>query len=180
MYEDWDMKGSLLTIGTVAIVTGLSLSARADLPMTITKVMDHNVFTLQVPDIGTGKPAYGGRLRIYDVHIAKMVEVTDFYCTEGRLEAARPVNWRYFAGGGRTQMGTFQLTCGLARDLAIAYGMGKSEPTTVDEFYRQKARQVDPKVLEIPTLNIRGDGKITSWLRFTNNFKPIVPPQNDR
>jgi hypothetical protein len=179
MDEDFYMKGSLLTIGTVAMIVGLSLPVRADFPMTITKVMDENVFTLNVPDIATGKPAYGGRLRIYDVHIAKMVEVTDFYCTEGRL-AERPVNWRYLAGGGRTEMGTFQLTCGLARDLAIAYGMGKTESTAIDEFYRRKMRQVDPEVLEIPTLNIRGDGKVTSWLRFTNNFKPIVPPQNDR
>jgi hypothetical protein len=175
--EAGNMKGSLLTIGTMAMVIGLGLPAKADLPMEIAADMKSHQFTITVPNIKTDEPAYGGRLRIYDVHIAKMVEVTDFYCTNGVIGSGRPVVWQYYAGSGRTDMGRFELSCNLARDLAIAYGVGATESTLVDQFPHGRRRSTD---VAIPTLNIRGSGKINSWLGFTNNFKPTSPPNNDR
>ena len=45
--------------------------------------------TFVVPERSTAVPAYGGSLRLYDVHIAKMIEITaDQFCTQPANEGA--------------------------------------------------------------------------------------------
>ncbi len=160
----------LMTIGGVLAAMTMTIApAQADVPMEINRILETNRFTLTVPG-NTTESAYGGRLRLYDVHIAKMVEVTDYYCSKGQLNADRSVVWNYYANSGDTNMGTFKLSCGLSRDLAIAYGIGRLESTLMRETYRR--RSGDLESVDIPSLNIKG-GKVDSWLRFAGNLKPV-------
>jgi hypothetical protein len=133
--------------------------AKADIPMKIAP--GRSGWTITVPDEDTTVPAYGGRLRKYDVHIAKMIEVTSLSCKQSPRN--RTLSWTYRADNGAANMGTFAVSCGLVWDLFDAYGTGKSEET---QFVDSDGSTM------IPTLNITG-GKVDKWIRFTNNFKPI-------
>ena len=130
--------------------------AKADFPMIIG--VDEGFWYLIAPDADTTISAYGGKLRLYDVHIAKMVEVTHNYCTRGTRMNRN--EWTYSAN--KTKMGKFVITCKLANDLVSAYGLGKAEKTQLEG-----SRRIDM----IPTLNITG-GKVDKWMQFTQNFKP--------
>lgn len=48
---------------------------------------------LSVPDRHTTKSAFGGALRLYDAHIAKMFEVTDFLCHKNGWSSSTEFNW---------------------------------------------------------------------------------------
>jgi hypothetical protein len=147
------------TIALILIGNTISLQqAKADIPMMITS--EAGGWVLTVPDTNTTVSAYGGRLRHYDVHIAKMVEVTRSSCKQTPRNYTK--RWKYLAGNGSISMGSFVISCGLALDLFDAYGTGKSEETEFEGF--------DPSL--VPTLNITGS-KVDKWIRFTNNFKPI-------
>ena len=145
----------LMMIGS-AIVPQI---AKADISMKIAP--RRSGWTITVPDEDTTVPAYGGRLRKYDVHIAKMIEVTSLSCKQSPRN--RTLSWTYYADNGSANMGTFAVSCGLVWDLFDAYGTGKPEAT---EFVDSEG------VTMIPTLNITG-GKVNKWIRFTNNFKPV-------
>ena len=153
------MNTKISLIGTIVLtMLGSAISpqiAKAELPM---KLFDNgNGISLTVPNSDTTLPAYGGRLRLYDVHIAKMFEVTYHACQERRQKSG--LTWFYAADNGKTKMGTFKITCNLARDIVSAYGLGKYEPS---QF-------IDDEV-KIRTLNITG-GKVDKWMQFTKNFK---------
>lgn len=152
------LSASCVTIANVA-------QASTALPMSIST--GEGMFDLIVPDTNTTKSAYGGRLRVYDVHIAKMVEVTYFMCSSGRLSPGTV--WSYRAGNGSIDMGNFQISCQLANDLAIAYGLGQPESTSIRFSYEEAGSSVG--TMNIPILNITG-GKVDKWMSFTQRFKP--------
>ena len=129
--------------------------AQANIEMTVSS--DEGYYFLSTPVDDTTVPAYGGRLRLYDVHIAKMFEMTQYYCKPRGGE--RVLKWIYSAN--KTPMGEFHISCDLANDITVAYGLGKTEYT------RTSGRPAN-----VPTLNITG-GKVDKWIRFTNNFKPV-------
>jgi serine/threonine-protein kinase len=59
--------------------------AQTEVPLTIqaggTEGTDgFALLSITVPNRDTTRSAYGGQLRFYDVHVAKMFEVTDFLC----------------------------------------------------------------------------------------------------
>ncbi|BAS58101.1 hypothetical protein NIES2135_25140 [Leptolyngbya boryana NIES-2135] len=142
------------------------LQASTALPMTLST--SEGYYTMKVSDNDTTRSAYGGGLRVYDVHIAKMFEVTYRVCTTGRLSPG--ANWTYLAGNGSINMGNFYISCDLASDIAIAYGLGNPERTTILHFAGEEA-EGEPRTEGIPILNITG-GKIDRWMNFTRNFKP--------
>ena len=148
---------ALMMIGN-AIVPQI---ARADIEMSISS--DEGYYFLTSPVDDTTAPAYGGKLRLYDVHIAKLFEMSHFDCQRRNYQSDYTFRWRYFAGSdnNKTNMGEFHISCRLANDVATAYGLGKTEYT------RTSGRPVN-----VPTLNITG-GKVDKWIRFTNNFKPV-------
>lgn len=117
-----------------------------------------------VPDTDTTRSAYGGQLRRYDVHLAKMFEVTDYECRRQSERNWSQVAWQYYAAGGDVNMGTFFITCNHAREIAIAYGLGQTEATSI-LYYRVTIAE------DVPILNIVGD-KIGRWLDFTRSFRP--------
>lgn len=125
---------------------------------------DGDNWFLRTPVADTTESFSGGTLRVYDVHIAKMVEITHYQCNNSGSRADR--TWFYFANKDEN-MGQFRISCDLAKDLAIAYGMGKAEATAIF-----MAEIEEPSTKRIPTLNITG-GKVKTWMKFTQNFKPI-------
>ena len=117
-----------------------------------------------VPDFQTTKPMANG-LRRYDAHIAKMFELTYYECTnQQEYRDWNVIRWQYYAGGRDIDMGRFNISCSLADDIAIAYGLGRSEITPVS-YYRAN------DTIEVQKLNIVGE-KISAWLMFTQSFKP--------
>jgi hypothetical protein len=154
------MNTKSLVLSTIALtLLGGAIApkiAQAELPM---RLFDQGSgISLTVPDSDTTLPAYGGRLRLYDIHIAKMFEVTYHACTERGQRFG--LAWFYSANNGKTNMGTFRITCRFARQIVDKYGLGKYEPS---QF-------IDDEV-KIRTLNITGD-KVEKWIKFTRDFKP--------
>ena len=153
------MKIRTLLASTIALtLLGSAIvpnSAQANIEMTVSS--DEGYYFLTAPVEDTTVPAYGGRLRLYDVHIAKMFEMTHYYCQSRSSE--RVLKWIYSAN--RTAMGEFHISCDLANDISAAYGLGRTEYTPTSG-----------RPANVPTLNITG-GKVDKWIRFTNNFKPV-------
>jgi serine/threonine-protein kinase len=145
----------------------LAQTTRKPLPMTIS--FSEGYYDLTVPDTQTTKSAYGGKLRIYDMHIAKMFEVTYRDCQEFGDGGSR--EWSYFAGNGNINMGTFYLSCNLVNDIVSVYGLGSPQPTSIIVGQEESGRPRVKKV-SIPTLNLTGE-KEQKWITFTKSFKPI-------
>lgn len=132
-------------------------------------------FKLIVPDTNTTVSAYGNgsRLRRYDVHLAKMFEITIWACSKlsSQNHATTYALWEYKAGNGSIDMGTFEITCALALDIRRAYGLGQPERTVISN-YSIRTLQWSSESADIPRLQITG-GKIDRWLDFVEGFKPI-------
>lgn len=154
-----------MAVFSACVATPSMAQASTKLPLSIST--SEGMFAITVPNTNTTKSAYGGRLRVYDVHIAKMVEVTHFMCANGRLSPGTV--WTYRAGGGSANMGDFRISCQLANDLAIAYGLGKPESTPIYFSYEEAGGS--SRTLNIPILSITG-GKIDKWMSFTRRFQP--------
>lgn len=116
-----------------------------------------------VPGRNTTASAYGGDLRLYDVHIAKMFEITHHECNLTDIPQ-NSIDWKYQAGDGDIEMGTFTITCSLANSIATEYGLGQTEATEI-LYYRARS------TVDIPILNITGE-KIPQWLDFVASFEP--------
>lgn len=124
---------------------------------------------LTVPDQDTTQPAYGGKLRLYDVHLAKMFETSHFLCQQFR--GVSGYEWVYSAGNGSIRMGNFRISCSLANEMASTYGLGKPERTSIAKDTEGGTPESD--VYSIPILDIRGS-KIQRWINFVQNFKPTI------
>lgn len=156
---------ALLALGATALSAPSAIAQDFPINHIVFIGMSGNVRIAEmvVPDSDTTRSAYGGRLRRYDVHVAKLFELTNYECNQPERNWNRII-WRYKANGGDTHMGAFDISCSLARDIATAYGTGKTEATSVT-YYRARA------TINVPILSITGN-KIDSWLRFTQNFRP--------
>lgn len=119
-----------------------------------------------VPDRDTTRSAYGGSLRRYDVHLAKMFEVANLYCSTNNWQS---VEWNYFAGNGDINMGRFVMGCNLVRDIVNAYGQGRKERTVISFGYNNGSAQ---ETHNLPVLNITGD-KIPKFINFAKRFQPV-------
>lgn len=122
---------------------------------------------LTVPDQDTTQPAYGGKLRLYDVHLAKMFETSHFLCQQFR--GVSGYEWVYSAGNGSIRMGNLRISCSLANEMASTYGLGKPERTSIAKDTEGGPPESD--VYSIAILNITGS-KIPLWMNFVQNFKP--------
>jgi hypothetical protein len=126
------MNTKSLVLSTIALTLfgGAIAPEKAKAGISMNIVVDEGEWYLGVPDADTTISAYGGKLRLYDVHIAKMIEVTHDSCTRGRY--TRPHPWTYTADRGKAKMGSFIISCTLANDLVTAYGLGKPEATAFE------------------------------------------------
>jgi hypothetical protein len=147
--------------------TSQPITSSTALPMKLG--FDEGFGLIVVPESDTTASAYGGRLRRYDVHIAKMFEVTHFMCQSRNVTPG--LTWNYEAGGGTINMGSFVITCRLANQIASAYGLGKSEPTNIT-FSAGEIGRPDVRSFNIPILNITGY-KVPRWVSFVQGFQPV-------
>ncbi|MGY6528341.1 MAG: hypothetical protein ACXITR_00275 [Cyanobacterium sp.] len=141
-------------------------NARQPLPMRIST--SEGFYELTVPDTQTTRSAYGGKLRVYDIHIAKMFEVTYLECQ--RFGEGGNREWSYYAGNGNIYMGDFFISCSLVRDIVSAYGLGAPQNTPIIYGQEESGPPITRNVA-VPTLNLVG-GKQDRWINFTKNFKP--------
>lgn len=124
----------------------------------------HRTGTFVVPDRDTTVSAYGGSLRRYDVHIAKMIEITAaVWCTQSK--DYQGVYWNYEAENGNRFMGEYYISCTTARQIVQAYGLGRPEKTFI--YHRGQG----PETVNIPVLNLYGN-KIPRFLKFVQTLKP--------
>ena len=166
---------ALIALGTVLSVAGFpqeTFAQNTNLPMSISLEEDGFAY-LTVPDRDVSRSAYGGELKLYDAHIAKMFEVTHHFCqTEPKRSSL--YTWTYEKNGGRDRArnsGTkIKISCKLAKDIASEYGAGKPEITTVT--IGRGGKVSPPTTFSIPILNITG-GKVKSWIQFASRFKPV-------
>ncbi|MDX2231322.1 MAG: hypothetical protein NW220_16920 [Leptolyngbyaceae cyanobacterium bins.349] len=159
---------ALLTATICTALTALqpAFAQNTALPMRISTAEE--TYNLTVPDTNTTRSAYGGKLRIYDVHIAKMFEVTHHMCQMGRISGE--TTWSYMADNGAANMGRFRISCRLASEIAASYGLGKMESTTIF-FSGEEGQNSSSRTGGIPILNLTG-AKVDRWMGFTRNFRP--------
>jgi hypothetical protein len=158
----------LLPLLFVSVGILAALPAKADLPMKISQAEEF--YMLTVPDTDTTKSAFGGKLRRYDIHIAKIHEVTDHLCQKHNMSAEASLTWGYAAGNGSINMGRFKLTC---EDAFYAFQnigqQGKPERTVI---YRSDESGKDQIVLMVPTLGLNKN-TINRWQGVVQRFNPI-------
>ncbi|HEY9812990.1 MAG TPA: hypothetical protein V6D31_05560 [Candidatus Sericytochromatia bacterium] len=122
---------------------------------------------LEVPDKNTTVSAYGGKMRLYDVHVGRMIALSHhFHCKKpyiGQIE--KVMGWEYRAWNGKINMGTFNLNCNLVKQAVSAYGLGKAVPMDI-------LRDGRVKTINIPTLDIQGEAETADFLRFVQTLKP--------
>ncbi|MCY7385960.1 MAG: hypothetical protein LH628_26025 [Microcoleus sp. CAN_BIN18] len=125
-----------------------------------------------VPDRNTTQSAGRSKLRLYDVHIAKMFEISRFLCDRDRTSAG--YNWSYGADNGNIDMGSFKISCNLARSTAATYGLGKPKITVIRRNFNQKNGRPSVAVekYSIPTLNV-AKNLVVQWRNFVQKFPPI-------
>ena len=125
-----------------------------------------------VPDRNTAQSTSSRKLRLYDVHIAKMFEISRFLCDRDRT--AEGYNWSYGADNGNIDMGNFKISCNLARSTATTYGLGKLENTVIRRNFDQKDGRPSLAVekYSIPTLNV-AKNRVVQWRNFVQKFPPI-------
>lgn len=140
--------------------------AQTEVPMRLQHA--EGTYTLTVSETNTTKSAYGGQLRLYDVHIAKMFEVTYADCQE--IPNAGGRTWYYRAGNGKIDMGQFRINCPLASEIANTYGLGKPERTAIEYSQGEAGRPIS-RTRSIPILDITGN-KIQRWTNFVQRFRP--------
>lgn len=123
---------------------------------------------LEVPNKNTTVSAYGGSMRLYDVHIARMIALSHhFYCKQPYIDNMEKLfAWQYRADNGKIDMGTFNLRCNQVEQAVKTYGLGKSVPMVVQMTNGTK------KTVNVPLLDIQGDAETQSFLAFVQTIKP--------
>ena len=168
----------VVTAFTIALLTPNSALARTELSITEIRWLNFSPedswqpIQFIVPDRNTAKSADGGKLRLYDVHIAKMFEISHFLCDRDR--ASEGYDWSYEAENGNIEMGRFKISCNLAQSIAGAYGLGKPEISVIRRNFNLKngGPSLAIETYSIPTLNIVNN-RVLQWRDFVQKFPPI-------
>ncbi len=101
-------------------------------------------FTVDSPTTVT---AVTPELRLYEVHLAKMIEVTHLFCKE--REGSYVIHWNYEADKGQVFMGEFPLSCQFAANAFSTFGTIGKEKITIHH-------RGNPVQEEIKVLNLQG------------------------
>lgn len=161
---------TLILSGFLALVPLQPAQAGTEVPITRINFagaggdFKHRAGTFVVPDLDTSISAYGGKLRRYDVHLAKMIEITyDQWCKPN--PGYEGVYWNYQAENGNRFMGQFYISCTTARKAVQTYGLGRPERTFI--YHRGQG----PERVEIPVLDLNGN-KIPHFQQFVQTLRP--------
>ncbi len=123
---------------------------------------NNRIALFHVPDSDPySTSAYGGKLTRYDVHIAKMFEITHYECNQEYFNF-RGISWDYVIDNGRREVGTLTISCQQAYQIANAYGLGQTESTEI--LYYKALNTVS-----IPILDITG-AKVDRWKSFVGSL----------
>lgn len=127
-----------------------------------------------VPDRNTTVSAYGGKMRLYDVHMARAIALShQLYCAQpysGGIE--KVMSWNYRADNGKVNMGTFNLPCTQVEQAVRTYGLGRPVRTTILNYVNGSGSKPRREVVNLPTLDIRGDAETNRFLKFVQTIKP--------
>jgi len=122
----------------------------------------------EVPDRNTTVSAFDGRMRRYDVHMARLIALShQFFCAQpysGGIE--KVMEWEYRANNGRTNMGNFALPCSQVEQTVKTYGLGKAVPMKI------QLASGSTRVVNVRPLDIQGDSETYRFLKFVQTIKP--------
>jgi hypothetical protein len=161
---------TFICLGLVLVPFPMIVLAQTSVPMEIYNESDDGSFSLNAPSVDDSQPAFGRKMRLYDVYIAKMVEATHQFC-QHQFRNASSHTWSYGYGGtGRDRKYKhFTISCELAEKLRQKYGLGLPERTTIS--FSRGGRSTN-RIFDLPILDITGDSKVNQWLKFTEGFAP--------
>jgi hypothetical protein len=128
---------------------------------------------LIVPDRDNRKKVDRLKLSLYDIHVAKMFEISHFLCQRDRTVVG--YNWSYQVASGNLEIGRYKISCTLARETAATYGLGKPETTAIRRNFRlpNNRHSVAVEKYLIPTLNILKN-RFLQWRKFAKQLLPIA------
>lgn len=153
-----------------ATVTAFTPVHAAPLPLDIKFVADGDDLGvvkdiyMNIPANDTTQPIDGGVVRYYDVAIAQALAITYQTCTDRNEQGA---NLHLTAGNrGQINMGKFYISCNLAYDMGIAYGLNDSVSRPVKGYVGNYWKHMS-------SLNLNTDAKSRQFVNFSSNFKPV-------
>jgi hypothetical protein len=121
--------------------------------------------TFRVPDKSTTKVVKYG-LRLYDLHLAKMIEVANNYCQD--RESKYVIHWIYEAEGGKVFMGNYNFTCQFAKNTLKKFGTAAPETVTIDYAG-------NPQTVKITSLNLNSKNA-KKFASLVQSIKPTCIP----
>lgn len=136
------------------------------------------MYTLIVPNEDLSQSADGGELNFFDVHVAKMFEITHDDCQQMLRESGQDAGgrtWFYIAENGNFEIGNVDIRCSLAAEVVETHGLGKAEPIVVKNFVEFQG--VHSETRYIPVLDITGS-KVSQWKAFVENFSSSINNNN--
>lgn len=166
----------------LAVLASLSISvpsAIAREPIAINSIVISGVdgngtafASFSVPDRNNDRAFFNSELSLYDVHIAKMYEVTNALC-DRRLtfpfnQPLQVFQWSYSANS--IPIGQLQISCREAEDVMNTYGRAFLSESTVIRRPLSPDTPPTSEILQIPTLNLTGY-QVPLWQRFTRRLR---------
>lgn len=118
--------------------------------------------TLSTTDKTTTKTVKYG-LRTYDLHVAKMIEVSANYCQDRPADYV--MRWNYMAADGGIFMGEYTIPCALAKNTFKKFGTKGTETLSIDYAGNEEATKV--AVLNLTQSNAADFAKFTKTLKPT-------------
>ncbi len=169
------LQKGLFALGLTLLIAPLA-AAQSTLPVTEIRWFNFNPadrwqdLWFTVPDQDTTTVVNRSKLRRYDVHLARMVELSHYLCQ--RQRQVEGYQWQYEAANGNIDMGTFRISCRLAREITTAYGFAGSERAVVQKTSASFDRPaIKTEVWTVPKLNFAGT-KENRWVGFVQKFPP--------
>lgn len=152
----------------IALLTPKPLAAQTEVPITEIRWFNFpsedgwQSIQFTVPNEDNTQSVSGGKLRLYHVHIARMLEISYFLCERDRTAAG--YDWSYEVANGNIEAGKFKISCYVAREITAGYGLGKPKLTVIRRNFNLKNDRpaVALEKYSIPALNIP-DNKASQW-----------------
>ena len=128
--------------------------------------------SFSVPNRSNDRAFFNSELSLYDLHIAKMYEVTDALC-DRRLtfpfsQNIQTFQWSYSANS--FPIGQLQISCREAEDVMNTHGRSFLPETTAIRRPLSLDTTPSSELLQIPTLNLTGY-QVPLWKSFTRRLR---------
>lgn len=161
------LTGVVLTATSIKKIPAISKTSAPISGITLDTGFEDNLMLANfvVPDSKTIIVEEDG-LKRYSNHLAKMFELTEYECQNRQVKRDWDgISWQYYGDNGKRGLGVVNISCSLARDIAVAYGFNHQEITPITYS------GAEPILIDLPKLDIMA-GKVSTWLSFVQNFQP--------